>query len=197
MPITYDEKARVFKLDTPNSTYAFHITESKNLLHLYYGATVPETDLTYNLRIPNGEPFVPAVHDAMGPHSFDCAAIEFSTSGVADFREPCMQVRDKLGMTACEIYYKDYRIYKGKSKLEGLPATFANSDDEVTSLDLICEDTHSGLEIILQYSVFENVDIITRSVKVKNGGKDALDLQRLLSCCVELDRMDYDTWITI
>lgn len=192
MPILYDEKARVFKLDTPASTYAFHVTESKNLLHLYYGATIPETDLTYNLRIPDGAPFVPAVHDAMGPHSFDCAPIEFSTSGVADFREPCMQVMDRLGMSACEIYYKDYRIYKGKEKLKGLPATFANTPDEVTSLDVICEDPHSGLEIILQYSVFEQIDIITRSVKVVNKGKEALELRRLLSTCVELDRMDYD-----
>ena len=192
MPITYNEKARVFKLDTPNSTYAFHITNSSNLLHLYYGKSVPETDLTYNLRIPNGEPFVPAVHDAMGPHSFDCAAIEFSTSGVADFREPCMQVMDKYGMSACEIYFKDYKIYKNKNKLEGLPATFANSDDEVTSLDVYCEDPHSGLQITLQYSVFEKLDIITRSVKVKNEGNDPLELRRLLSTCVELDRMDYD-----
>lgn len=192
MPISYNEKARVFKLDTPNSTYSFHITDSKNLLHLYYGKSVPETDLTYNLRIPNGEPFVPAVHDAMGPHSFDCAAIEYSTSGVADFREPCMQVMDKLGMSACEIYYKDYKIYKGKQKLEGLPATFANNEEEVTSLDLYCEDPHSGLQITLQYSVFEQLDIITRSVKVKNEGKDPLELRRLLSTCVELDRMDYD-----
>ena len=192
MPIIYNEKARVFKLDTPNSTYAFHVTESKNLLHLYYGASVPETDLTYNLRIPDGKPFIPAVHDAMGPHSFDCAPIEFSTSGVADFREPCFQVMDKFGMSACEVYFKDYRIYKGKDKLEGLPATFANTPEEVTSLDVICEDPHNGMEIVLQYSVFEQFDIITRSVKVTNKGSDAIELRRLLSTCVELDRMDYD-----
>lgn len=192
MPIIYNEKARVFKLDTPNSTYAFHVTESKNLLHLYYGASVPETDLTYNLRIPDGKPFIPAVHDAMGPHSFDCAPIEFSTSGVADFREPCFQVMDKFGMSACEVYFKDYRIYKGKDKLKGLPATFANTPEEVTSLDVICEDPHNGMEIVLQYSVFEQFDIITRSVKVTNKGSDAIELRRLLSTCVELDRMDYD-----
>ena len=86
MPIIYDEKKRVFKLDTPNTTYAFHVTNSNHLLHLYYGASIPETDITHMLRIPNDEPFVPSTHDGMGPHSFDCAAIEFPTSGVADFR---------------------------------------------------------------------------------------------------------------
>ena len=192
MPIIYDEIKRVFKLDTPNTTYAFHVTESKNLLHLYYGASIPETDITHMLRIPNDEPFVPATHDGMGPHSFDCAAIEFPTSGVADFREPCMQLMDKYGMSACECYYDSYAIFKGKKKLEGLPATYANSDDEVTSLEVYCKDPHNGLEITLQYSVFEKLDVITRSVKVKNSGADPIELRRLLSTCVELDSKDYD-----
>ena len=192
MTIIYDEAKRVFKLDTPNTTYAFHVTNSKNLLHLYYGAYIPETDITHMLRIPNDEPFVPATHDGMGPHSFDCAAIEFPTSGVADFREPCMQLMDKYGMSACECYYDSYAIFKGKKKLEGLPATYANSDDEVTSLEVYCRDPHNGLEITLQYSVFEKLDVITRSVKVKNGGADPIELRRLLSTCVELDSKDYD-----
>ena len=49
MPIIYDEKKRVFKLDTPNTTYAFHVTNSNHLLHLYYGASIPETDITHML----------------------------------------------------------------------------------------------------------------------------------------------------
>ena len=66
MPIIYDEKKRVFKLDTPNTTYAFHVTNSNHLLHLYYGASIPETDITHMLRIPNDEPFVPSTHDGIG-----------------------------------------------------------------------------------------------------------------------------------
>ena len=192
MPIVYDENKRVFKLDTPHSSYAFHVTGSNHLIHLYYGAYIPETDITHMMRIPNDEPFVPAVHDAMGPHSFDCAAMEFPTSGVADFREPCMQLMDKNGMSACECYYSGYNIFKGKKKLEGLPATYANSEDEVTSLEVYCKDPLNGLEITLQYSVFEKLDVITRSVKVRNGGSDPIELRRLLSTCVELDSKDYD-----
>ena len=63
MSIVFDENKRVFKLDTEKSSYAFHITDSRNLLHLYYGGYIPETDITHMLRIPNDEPFVPAVHD--------------------------------------------------------------------------------------------------------------------------------------
>ena len=57
MSIVFDENKRVFKLDTEKSSYAFHITDSRNLLHLYYGGYIPETDITHMLRIPNDEPF--------------------------------------------------------------------------------------------------------------------------------------------
>lgn len=191
MAIIFDEKKRVFKLDTNKSSYAFHITDSRNLLHLYYGGYIPETDITHMLRIPDDAPFVPADHDAMGPHSFDCALLEFPTSGVADFREPCFQVMDKYGMSACECYYKDYRITSGKPKLEGLPATYAD-DSEAQTLELFCEDPHSGMEIVLMYSVFPQYDVITRSVRVRNMGENDIQLRRLLSSCVDLDRMDYD-----
>ena len=191
MSIVFDENKRVFKLDTEKSSYAFHITDSRNLLHLYYGGYIPETDITHMLRIPNDEPFVPAVHDAMGPHSFDCAPIEFPTSGVADFREPAMQVMDINGMSACECYYKDYRISNGKPKLKGLPATYA-ADDEAQTLEVFCYDPHSGLDITLMYSVFPKFDVITRSVKVENNGLAAIDLRRIISMSLDLDRMDYD-----
>ena len=50
MSIVFDENKRVFKLDTEKSSYAFHITDSRNLLHLYYGGYIPETDITHMLR---------------------------------------------------------------------------------------------------------------------------------------------------
>ncbi len=192
MSIIYDEKKRVFKLDTANSSYAFHVTEGGRLLHLYYGGRIPETDLTYLLRIPDDAPFIPSDHDAMGPLSYDCAPLEFPTSGVADFREPCFQITDKNGMSACEcVYTGRYEIIKDKPKLAGLPATYS-VDGDAQTLELYCHDPANGMEIVLQYGVFEYCDVITRSVRVKNGGGDPIQLRRLLSCCVELDSMDYD-----
>ena len=105
MPIIYDEKKRVFKLDTPNTTYAFHVTNSNHLLHLYYGASIPETDLTHMLRIPNDEPFVPSTHDGMGPHSFDCAAIEFPTSGGVSLY-PADRQADRKGRDYVRLHFQ-------------------------------------------------------------------------------------------
>lgn len=192
MPVIFDEKVRVFKLDTPNSTYAFHAAESGYLLHLYYGKSVPDcAALMENLRMPEGEQFELSVNDQRSYNSLDTAFQEFPTSGRQDYREPCLQIMDIKGMSTCEIFFKSYEIYHGKKKLAGLPATHG-SEEEITSLDIICGDPHSGLEMILQYSVFEKLDVITRSVKITNKGSDPVKLQRVLSCCVDLPGKDFD-----
>ena len=47
MPITFDQQHHVFKLDTSVSTYAFMVYQENYLVHLYYGAKLPDTDLSY------------------------------------------------------------------------------------------------------------------------------------------------------
>lgn len=191
MPIIFDEKSRVMKLDTPNTTYSFHITPSGKLLHLYYGAKISDVDIRRNLRL-NGADFAAEDHDSRSARSLDVAPQEYPTSGISDFREPALQVTDARGQTACELFYKSYKIYKNKQKLNGLPATFANSDEEATSLDVICEDKDSGLEITLSYCVLEKLDVITRSVRAKNCGKTPLTLNRIMSLSLPLYGMDWD-----
>ena len=44
MPITFDEKRKIFKLDTLDSTYAIGIREGY-LIHLYYGKKIPDDNL--------------------------------------------------------------------------------------------------------------------------------------------------------
>ena len=191
MPILYDESTRVFKLDAKDTTYAIHLSKTGHLLHLYFGKAVPDVDLVYLLRMGDNE-FVPATHDAMGPFSFDCTMLEYPTSGIGDFREPCLQVMDKDGMSACEIVCTSHKIYKGKPKITGLPATFANSDDDCTTLELYCKDEHLNLEVTLIYTVFEQLNVITRSVRLRNASKDDVNIRRVLSTCVDFDGMDYD-----
>lgn len=54
------------------------------------------------------------------------------------------------------------------------------------------KDTHSGLTAILYYTVFADLNAITRSVKFINGGDKAFKLTRALSACVDFDSDQYD-----
>ena len=48
MPISFNEKTKIFTVNTEKSTYAFMIDGLNLITHLYYGEKIKEgTDLTY------------------------------------------------------------------------------------------------------------------------------------------------------
>ena len=60
MAITYFEKERIFKLDTPGSSYVIGIVDKENFVgHVYYGKKLRDANISYLLRTGEG-PFVPS-----------------------------------------------------------------------------------------------------------------------------------------
>ena len=47
MAILFDAEKKIFKLDTASSSYVFAVHDSGRLLHLYYGAYLPDCDMRY------------------------------------------------------------------------------------------------------------------------------------------------------
>ena len=122
----------------------------------------------------------------------DCLPLEYPCFGIGDYREHAFAIVDKNGATAADLRYKDYRIYDGKPKLEGLPATFTNSPQDAQTLEITMEDKPAGLEATLIYTAFTDLNVITRAVIIKNTGSDNVKLTRVYSTCVELDSGEYD-----
>lgn len=191
MSINYSEENRVFKLDSKSSTYMIRIVDENGYIgHVYYGKKVKDNDLSYLLRIDEA-PFVPSKNMRDKLSFLDCFPVEYSTHGIGDFRESCLEVESSDGSVACELHYKGHTIYKGKKKLEGLPSSFGTEEDCMT-LELVCTDKVLDIDVTLVYTVFEDLDVITRSVKVHNNSKQDLYLQKVLSVCCDIEGMNYD-----
>ena len=191
MSITYHKKERIFKLDTPQSSYVIGIVDEENFLgHIYYGKKLQDYKLAYLLRTDEA-PFVPSKNDRDRVSFLDCFPMEYAGNGLGDYRESCIAVRTKKGHTAVSLSYVSHKISKGKPQLLNLPATFAKKE-ECDTLELLCEDKATGLEVILSYSVFSDTDVITRSVRVVNKGQDAIYLTKVLSVCVDMDNKDFE-----
>ena len=47
MAIIFDEKQKIFKLDSAGSSYIFKIYDEDYLVHLYYGAKIPDYNLPH------------------------------------------------------------------------------------------------------------------------------------------------------
>jgi alpha-galactosidase len=189
MGILYNEKDRVFKLDTPKSTYMIGIVDKENFVgHIYYGKKISDTDMRCLMRLPDQ---LPSENGRERVSFLDTLPMEYSTHGVGDFREDCLSVKTESGHCACSLSCVSHVIYPGKPLLEGLPATFGKTGD-CTTLELTCEDTVLKLRVILYYTVFEQLDVITRSVKVVNASEETVYLTKVLSACLDMDNRDYD-----
>ena len=149
MGISYNEQSRIFKLDTPRTSYIMGVEDSFGyLLHYYYGKKLHTDDVRYLAR--TGEPpYTPQRNDRDKLSFLDCAPFEYPMGGVGDFREHCLEIRTAGGHNAIEAGYRSHRIFRGKAALPGLPATFG-SETECESLVITLADELVGLEIDLQ-----------------------------------------------
>ncbi len=191
MGIVFNSEKRVFKLDSANASYLCGVVDEEGFLgHIYFGKKVPDTDLTYLLRI-NEPPFVPSQNNRERLSFYDTFPMEYPTAGIGDYRESCLRIRTKSGHEVCHLLYESHEIRQGKEALPGLPATFG-TQEECSTLKITMADKAAGLKVILSYTVFEKLDVIARSVKIVNASDDDITLTRALSVCLELDGTDYD-----
>ena len=192
--ISFDKTEQIFKLDTKNTSYIIGIYDQNYLLHLYYGAKIPDcTNLFFNARRPMTASFSPS-NPSVSDQSFsvDAAPMEYSCNGSGDFRISALSVKNGDGNTVTDVRYVSHRIYKGKPSLAPLPSLYLNNEDEADTLEIVTQDSVTGVRATLIYTVFNNIDAITRSVRIENGGEKDISLERVFSSCVELPSMDFD-----
>lgn len=190
MSIVYDEKHELFQLNTKNTTYAFAIVDGTYPGHVYYGRRIHSTNLRYLLK-EEEPPYVPGKNKREKGSFLDMFAMEYPETGMGDYRESAFCMRSEAGHRASELVYESCRIEEGKPKLPGLPATWGGKED-CTTLKVFCKDGLTGVRICLQYTVFHDVDAITRSVIVENQGTESIYLEKVLSASLDLEDRGYE-----
>ena len=193
MPITFDSEKRIFKLDTATSSYIFEIYEENYIVHLYYGEKIPDcnvTQLKYRGSFPSFSPNNINVSDPM--FSPDITPLEYSGEGTGDFRSAAVAVRNADGNNSTDFRYKSHKIYGGKPAIEGLPALYVENDADAQTLELLAEDSVTGVQAVLYYTVFENLGAMTRSVKIINASDRPVEIEKVYSSCVEFHTHDYE-----
>ena len=189
--IRYYEKKRIFKLDTPHTSYVIGIVDEENFIgHAYYGPSISDADVGALMRTDE-PPFVPSKNNRDRSSFLDAFPSEYPGNGVGDYRESAIEVLDANGNTAVQPLYVKHEIYAGKPGIPGLPATFAD-DGDCETLEITAEDAVLHLEVKLYYTAFSDVDVITRSVRVKNLAKEPIFLTKVMSAALDMDAEDYE-----
>lgn len=193
MAIVYNEEIKVFNLETEYSTYQMKVGEFGFLLHLYYGEKLEaDSDLSYLIQRADrgfsGNPYE-ARYDRT--FSLDYFPQEYSCFGNGDYRADSIQTIHADGSNVTDLRYKSHKIYPGKYRLPGLPAMFWR-EEEGDSLEITMEDPVTGVQVVLYYGVLEKGDVITRSVRVMNGGQTPVELKKAMSLCLDMNHNQLD-----
>ena len=189
MSVTFNEEKKIFRLDTEKSTYVMGVSPEGFLGHIYYGDRLFMEADNYLLRMEE-PPYTPSVNKREKSAFLDFFPMEYPTGGIGDYRESCLNIRNAAGNMGCELHYTGHEIYKGKKGLKGLPASFA-TEDEAETLEITLKDADLDLEVVLSYTAFEKENVITRSVRVQNQGKEDLRIEKILSVCLDMDNENF------
>ena len=191
MSIRYDEANRIFELDTRNTSYRIGIADEEGFVgHIYYGQKIRPQKCDQFLRTCEA-PFVPSKNNRERCSFMDTFPTEYSGNGIGDYRESCIAVKTANGSRTVDLKFVDYDIVNGKPGISGLPASFAG-EEEVQTLVVHMMDGGCGIDVDLIYSVFEDEDVITRSVSVKNAGDRNIRLTKVYSACIDMDDEDFE-----
>ncbi len=196
MAIVIEEKNRIFTLQTKHSTYQMKADAQGTLLHTYYGEKTEAEDLSYRIcyadRGFSGNPYMVGKTDRT--YSLDVLPQEYSTFGAGDFRTTALRVRYVDGSQATTLRYQGCRRLPGKYAIPGLPAVYA-SCEEAETLVIALADPETNLAVDLYYGVLAEADVITRCARIRNGGRQAVVLEKAASVNLDWQYGDYD-WLT-
>jgi alpha-galactosidase len=191
MPILHDRSRQTFLLHTPKTTYAIGIGPLGSLLHLYWGPRLRGGKVDARA-FRSTIAFSPNPDGKDRSFTFDTLPLECPVYGRSDFRSPALEATFPEGERVFDLVYQQHRIARGKPKLAGLPATYVERATEATTLEIDLADQKSGLAVTLSYTVFEQRDAVTRTVLIRNGGKAAVTLRRVLSASIDFPDADFD-----
>ena len=190
MPITFDESTHSFHLHNDRISYILRLAAGRYPLHVYWGRRIRSVtdDVLARLTPYTDETF--SLHET----PLDRLPQECPTFGCADLREGMLHIVQENGTHALDLAYAGHRTVHGKPKLPGLPSARGEGAD---TLLLTLRDEPTGITVELAYTVYAEIDVIARSMRITNGGAQHLVIDRALSACVDFEQAEGLSLLTL
>ena len=186
MPIHYHENTRTFHLFNASVSYIFTILENGTPGSLYYGARLTDKDDYSELLEMKRRANAPCTYEGNLLFSLEHLKQEYPLYGHGDLRYPACSMRRENGSHIFEFRYISHVIYSGKHGINGLPAIWCRTTDEMESLEVELEDANSGTRLTLYYTICSDLPVIARHTRITQAGASAVTIERVMSCNVDL-----------
>lgn len=186
--IFFDENSKIFYLENESMTYAFGIRSDLVTQHLWFGKRTG--------------------HDLAYDSYFDCAAAhvvkfplddgtfanlnhvprEFHQLYTGDFGMPSLMLERENGVRRFDFSFRDYQITKEKAPIPGMPSLRAGGGSESLSVRYECD----GIFVTLLYTIYEDCNVVARSMKIENRSDTPIYLNRAASFSFSLVPPQYN-----
>ena len=184
MSIYFDEKSKIFYLESKNLTYAMGINRIGQLEHIYFGKRTGR-DLCTGIYTQGGRSHaIYIIGDDEKRYDPTVIPQEISTPYGGDYYEPSLMLEFANGNRRSDLVFDSYEILKEKPALEGLPA-LRHGETLIVTLKA------KTAKVVLYYTVSETASIIARSMKVINEGNDDIRVNRAYSFAFSLPNRDW------
>lgn len=178
MSITYMPQEQRFLLQTENTAYSFCVEGGDFLRHEYYGEKTAFQPCKIKCRS-----FSPYQEPLGGIFSLNTDLLEFPFFGSGDYRCSALKLRGIHGDCCTLFSYENYRIFRGRETIPGLP--YARPSAQCETLELTLRDPVNACRLLLYYTVFPEYDLITRHFCLENRGEASVKLEKAM--CLSLD----------
>lgn len=184
----------LFHLSNDSLSYIMQILPNGYLGQLYVGPAVPlDVDYSYLLELAARPTSACPFYD--NPvFSLEHVKQEYGQYGGSDYRQPAVVMSQPDGSTVTTFQYESHRIEVGKSRLDGLPATYVEDDSEAETLIIVLVDPLTTVRIELSYTLFSSRPVLTRTARFINDGHAEVFLDQAMSACLDLPDAEYEWW---
>lgn len=192
MPIIYHQTSQTFHLYNNEMSYIMKVLKNGHLGQLYYGQRITDCESFDHLLELTARDMSPCTFE--DDHCFTLENIkqEYPCYGSGDMRHPAIDIIQENGSRILNFIYSCHSISKGKPKLNDLPATYVEEDNEAMTLKIELFDSVIQTKVILSYTIYEYLPVITRNAYIENCGHQELLLNQAMSMCLDLPDYHYE-----
>ena len=188
MTISVNDDATLFHLQTSHTSYVFTILRNGAAGQVYYGPKIPVKQDYHNLLEMEEHDCTNTLNEEDTDFQLELIKQEYASLGKGDYRHPAFQLTYPNGSRISEFEYSGYQITHGKKRVKGMPTAFG---DDAETLAVEFTDQGQELTLTLDYTVFENDDVIVRSATFTNHGEGVV-INQAASFQLDLPDADYD-----
>ncbi len=180
-----------YVLNTKKTSYVFRVTDSGHLEHLYYGKSIKVSDGLDGL-VERRE-FVPGNNNVYSSDysnmTLNDMCLEVAFEGKGDNRESFIVVENSDGSKTSDFVYESTVIDDKKEEQTYMPSSYYDGPAE--HLGIVLYDKKNRLRLFIDYYVFEEENVITRTARILNESDVPVRLRRFMSAQLEFYENGY------